>query len=211
MNILQHNSQDIINNLGQVRDFLRGENNDPLTMDNINGLPYPDQGVKGKLNSAYNEYQQNLQNIGQGQQGQRRRDQAKTACREAQLATIESYRNQCIRWRQKNEQWSAAYALRLKPQPQQQQRHLEQEVQQYLATIQQMQQPIGPLRDDGIRIGHVNIRSLLTRNLLNAGRPDEFDNLQIILSAHRFHVFVVGESWVKGVDNQLLAIPGYKM
>ena len=81
---MQNNSETIITHLGEVRDILTVEGNNPMTSNDINALQYPDQGVKGKLNSAYQEYQQNLHNIGQGQQGQRLRDQAKTVCREAQ-------------------------------------------------------------------------------------------------------------------------------
>ena len=198
--ILQHNSQAIINHLGGLWQRLNNNDNDPLTTDEINALPYPDQGVKDRLNTAYQQYQQ------EQNQNERMRNNAKNHCKDLQKATIDSYAEQCHSWKQKNERWSAAYALRLMPQ-QQQGRHLEQGVQQYRATIQQ---PIGPQLDNGIRIGHLNIRSLLTRNLEN-GRPDKFDNLQIILRAHGFHVFVVGESWVKGVDSQLLAIPGYNL
>ena len=213
MNILQHNSQAIINHLRDHWQDLHVNDNDPLTTDQINALQYPDQGVKDRLNTAYQQYQL-VQN-----QGERMRNNAKTRCKELQKATIDSYAEQCHSWKQKNERWRAAYALRLIPQQQQQQQQqqptLEQEVDQYGVAIQQLQQQIqqliGPQQNNGIRIGHVNIRSLLTRNLLNGERPDKFDNLQIILSAHRFHVFVVGESWVKGVDSQLLAIPGYNM
>ena len=215
MNILQHNSQAIINHLRDHWQDLHVNDNDPLTTDQINALPYPDQGVKDRLNTAYQQYQL-VQN-----QGERMRNNAKTRCKELQKATIDSYAEQCHSWKQKNERWRAAYALRLIPQQQQQQQQqqptLEQEVDQYGVAIQQLQQQIqqliGPQQNNGIRIGHLNARSLLTRDLFNENgrRPDKFDNLQIILRAHGFHFFVVGESWVKGVDSQLLAIPGYNL
>ena len=60
----------------------------------------------------------------------------------------------------------------------------------------------------GVRIGHINLNSLLTGD---GGRPDKFDNLRIVLGAWNFGIFIVGESKVKGVNDNLLAVDGYRM
>ena len=187
-----HNSIDAqINLLTRCRDQ---DTTEPLTPANIANLRYPDAGVLRLLNAAHAEY---LRRAGLTN---RITAQARRQCKQDQIDILEPYRRACNMWMQRNNNWEAALQRRL-PRV-----DLPEQIQIYERDEQ------GP-REIGIRVGHLNLDSLLTLDYAQnrQGTPDKFDNLEIMLNAFQLNVFIVGEAKIKGVDNARLAIPGYQM
>ena len=178
--------------LTQRRDEPRNRHppTEPLTPANIAALRYPDAGVIILLNAAHAEY---LRRAGFND---RIRAQARRQCKQEQIDILEPYRRACNTWMQRNNAWRDAYQHCLQGNALQDEIHIYQRDEQ------------GP-QEIGIRVGHLNLNSLLT--LDRNGIPEKFDNLQIMLGAFQFDVFVVGEAKIKGVDSARLAIPGYQV
>ena len=66
----------------------------------------------------------------------------------------------------------------------------------------------GPQLMAGLKVGHVNIRSLLS---LKRNEPYKFLNLQACLAELKYDVFVVGEAQVSAIDDSQLQITEYRM
>ena len=203
---MRHNTQQILNNIDGQRDLLNGRrfqpNTEPLTQVDIANLRYPDAGVLALLREAYVAYIQGAARQPNTNGGRRRVAQLRAECKEAQIRILNDYWQACDIWRGRNDTQRGAYGRRLRGPA------LDARIQQYRVDEagQGPQQP-------GIRVGHLNLDSLLTLNheVNPQGIPDKFDNLQVVLAAYNFDVFVVGESKIKGVDDAHLIIPGYAM
>ena len=188
-----HNGQDIINDLEDKLDLLEDWEENVLKFEDINGLRYPDQGVKHELRSAY-QFVMNAHN-------DRARAVETKVCHEKQIRILEQYKEACRRWKERNDEWLAAF------QNKENDADLEQRKGQLRQSFNQLQQQIGPQQQQGLRVGHVNVNSLQT--LDDDGEPHKFDNLRAYIGLFNFHIVVVGESRVKGIDDACFAIANY--
>lgn len=147
--------------------------------------------VRGKLIALYDACEE--------KRGMLRNDnyrlhtQYQKICLEQQQKIIEKYTAACANWAESNGNGEDVWNARLQNNA----------LQNAVNALDVQQQELQQVQGQGIRVGHINVQSLL--------HIDKFQNLQIILNALGFHVFVVSETWVKGVDDQFLEIEGYSM
>ena len=107
-----------------------------------------------------------------------------------QIEVLQRYKRQCESWKKSNENWIKAPKKLTEKQSE---------------KCKQIQ---GPQLMAGLKVGHVNIRSLLS---LKRNEPYKFLKLQACLAELKYDVFVVGESQINGIDDSQLHIPRYEM
>lgn len=180
--------------------------NYPLTVIFINRIDawcrhLPD-GVRHVLIAQYQTFLDERDRVGLNMR--RLVEQRRNDCIRNQRQTVTDYRHVAENWRNRNNNWTQLFGQRIgnnPPDPD--------ALDVAVATFQDQLNPAGEGPQlAGVRIGHINLNSLLTGD---GGRPDKFDNLRIVLGAWNFGIFVVGESKVKGVNDNLLAVDGYRM
>ena len=126
--------------------------------------------------------------------------QRRDACTAQQREIIEAYIPVANNWRDRNNNWEQLRNQLLNN------HDLNLAIRDFNDGLLPNQGP----QQAGIRIGHINLCSLITQDE-HTGHADKFENLRIILGVFNFDIFVVGESKVKGIDDGLLAINGYAM